>query len=117
VPGVSIYAEHQTIDNWFNPAAFATPAKGARGILGRYIANGPGSFEIDSALQKRFKLTERFSVNFRASAFNLLNHPQFGLPASNLSTSSFGTITDVVNNGAVGLGAPRRLEFMTRLDF
>ena len=82
VPGVPIYAANQTINNWFNPAAFATPANGTWGNLGRYIANGPGMFEIDSSLQKRFKVTERLALNFRAAAYNLLNHPVYSNPAS-----------------------------------
>src|SRR5262245_38912203 len=42
VPGVPIYATNQTINNWFNSAAFATPAMGTWGTLGRYVARGPG---------------------------------------------------------------------------
>ena len=117
VPGQSIYAADQTIDNWFNPAAFATPAKFTWGDLGRYIANGPGAFEIDTSLEKKFRLTERYTFDLRASAFNLLNHPEFSNPASNISKASFGTITSILNDGATGSGAPRRIEFMLRLVF
>ena len=56
----------RSINNWFNPAAFSAPANGTWGNLGRYIANGPGAFEIDSSLQKRFRITERVALNFRA---------------------------------------------------
>ena len=52
VPGVSIYAADQNILNWFNPAAFAKPAKDTWGNLGRNVARGPGYYEIDTALQK-----------------------------------------------------------------
>src|SRR5712671_1799300 len=45
VPGVSIYAVNQTINNWFNPAAFSLPAKGTWGNEGRYTAFGPGMYE------------------------------------------------------------------------
>jgi hypothetical protein len=117
VAGQSIYAADQTIDNWFNPAAFATPAKFTWGDLGRYIANGPGAFEIDTSLEKKFRLTERYAFDLRASAFNLLNHPEFSNPASNISKASFGTITSILNDGATGSGAPRRIEFMLRLVF
>jgi hypothetical protein len=117
VAGQSLYAANQTIDNWFNPAAFATPANGTWGNLGRYAASGPGKYEIDSSLQKRFKITERLGLNFRAAAFNVLNHPQFSNPNGTLTSSGFGRITSIINTGAVGSGAPRRIEFMIRADF
>jgi hypothetical protein len=117
VAGQSIYAANQTINNWFNPAAFAAPASGTWGNLGRYAARGPGKFEIDSSLQKRFKITERLGLNFRAAAFNLMNHPQYSNPSGNSSSSGFGRITSIINRGAVGSGAPRRIEFMIRADF
>jgi hypothetical protein len=118
VPGVPIYpASGRSIYQWFNPAAFAVPAKGTWGNLGRNIARGPGLWEIDTALQKRIPVFERANLSFRAEAFNLFNHPIFANPAANISSSSFGRITSVLNNGAVGTGAPRRMQFMLRLDF
>src|SRR5260370_4061218 len=84
VPGVSIYAANQTISHWFNPAAFALPANGTWGNLGRFIARGPGNYEIDSSLQKRFKLTERLALNFRAAAYDLFNHPIYRLPSGSI---------------------------------
>jgi hypothetical protein len=118
VPGVSIYAANQSIPNvWFNPAAFSTPANGTWGNLGRYIASGPRNYEIDTGLQKRFFLTERLKLNFRASAFNLFNNPQWSNPSGNSSSSSFGKITSILNTGATGTGAPRRIEFMLRAEF
>ena len=130
VPGTSLYAATQTNTSWFNPAAFSAPANLTWGNLGRYMANGPGAYEIDSSLQKRFHLSERVAINFRAAAFNLLNHPQYKNPSStvgsvtgsgsNLSikpSSTFGIISGVLNTGATGTGAPRRIEFMFRADF
>src|SRR5262249_20215043 len=83
VPGQSIYAANQTIFNWFNPAAFAVPAKGTWGNLGRYAARGPGYYEIDGALEKSFRVLEQKKLSFRAEAFNLLNHPIYGTPSGN----------------------------------
>ncbi len=117
VPGVPIYAANRRIGNWFNSAAFATPAPGTWGNLGRYAARGPGYYEIDTALQKQFSLTERFALRFRTEAFNLFNHPIYDVPASNLSAGSFGQITSVLNTGAVGTGTPRRIQFSLRLVF
>src|SRR6185369_17565782 len=124
IPGVPIYPANQTISNWLNPAAFALPAKGTWGNLGRFVARGPGVFEIDGSLTKTFKLAERVGLNFRAAAFNLLNHPQYKNPSSSLGSftgsspkpsASFGKITSILNTGATGTGAPRRVEFMLRL--
>jgi hypothetical protein len=118
VLGVPIYAANQSIPNvWFNPAAFSTPANGTWGNLGRYIASGPNNYEIDTGLQKRFRLTEKLGLNFRASAFNLANNPQWANPSGNSSSSSFGRITSILNTGATGTGAPRRVEFMLRAEF
>ena len=106
--------------------AFAAPANGTWGNLGRYIANGPGAFEIDSSLEKRFHLTERVALNFRAAAFNLLNHPEYKTPGASVgsvsgntikTSASFGRITGILNTGATGTGAPRRIEFMFRLEY
>jgi hypothetical protein len=117
VPGVSIYPAHQTINNWFNPAAFAVPAPGTWGNLGRNVGRGPGYYEIDTALEKSTPITERLALKFRAEAFNVLNHPIYGDPASDISASSFGVITSPLNTGATGIGTPRRLQFMLRLEF
>jgi hypothetical protein len=123
VPGVPIYAADQNINNWFNPAAFATPAPGTWGNLGRNIARGPGYYEIDTALQKKFPIHERINLNFRAEAFNLFNHPIYADPSGNLGSNplspsaGFGRITSLLNNGAVGTGTPRRIQLALRLDF
>jgi hypothetical protein len=119
VPGQSLYAAGKNINNWFNLAAFATPATDMWGNLGRNIGRGPGYYEIDTALQKEMPLTERLKLEFRAEAFNLLNHPIFGDPDSDVSDGPgvFGVITSQLNTGATGIGSSRRLQFMLRLEF
>ena len=118
MPGVPIYPVNQTIYNWFNPAAFAVPAKNTWGTLGRNVARGPGYYELDTAVEKNIPMTERVHLKFRAEAFNLFNHPMFANPASNFSSASnFGKITNPRSTAAVGIGLPRRLQFMLRLEF
>jgi len=123
VPGVSIYPAHRTINNWFNPAAFAVPAPYTGtlpykwGNLGYNAGRGPGYYEIDTALEKKTAITERLAVKFRFEAFNLLNHPIYGDPASDISDPSFGVITGQLNDGPTGVGSSRRLQFMLRLEF
>jgi hypothetical protein len=117
VGGQDLYASNQTIANWFNPAAFATPAVDTWGNLGRYAASGPGAVEFDTSLQRKFQVTEKVKFELRATAYNLANHPIYSNPSGNSSSSSFGRITSVINTGATGSGAPRRIEFMLRAEF
>jgi len=119
VAGQSLYAANKNINNWFNLNAFATPAVDTWGNLGRNIARGPGYYEIDTALQRDMPITERLKLEFRAEAFNLLNHPIYGDPDSDVSDGAgeFGVITSQLNSGATGIGSSRRLQFMLRLEF
>src|SRR5262249_30829081 len=79
VPGVSLVPPGgRTVNEWINPAAFAVPAPGAFGNAPRDIARGPGTWQIDLGIQRRIVLTERAGLEFRAEAFNIFNHPQYG---------------------------------------
>jgi hypothetical protein len=118
VPGVSVYSSNQTPGGWLNPAAFAVPAVGVWGNLGRNIARGPGLWQIDPALTKRTQLREFTSLEFRAEAFNILNRAQYGDPVNSISNAAqFGKITAPINTGATGSGTPRQFQFMLRLAF
>ena len=87
------------------------------GNLGRYIARGPHEWETELALSKRTPINERFTLNFRAEAFNLLNHPNYGNPVTNFSSGAFGRITSILNTGPTGTGGTRKIELMLRLEF
>ncbi|MEO8027859.1 MAG: TonB-dependent receptor, partial [Bryobacteraceae bacterium] len=64
-----------------NASQFAIPQAGGDG-LGRNIFRGPGYFNLDLGLTKKFDVTERMKVQFRAEAFNALNHANFDQPVS-----------------------------------
>jgi hypothetical protein len=117
VPGVSIYSAHKVPTSWLNPAAFSAPAAGVHGNVGRNIARAPGLWQLDSSLQKRFSVTERLGISFRAEAFNIFNVAHYGAPASVFAGSNFGVITTPFSTNAVGTGTPRELQFMLRADF
>jgi hypothetical protein len=122
VPGQSIYGSPKTINNWLNINAFAVPAPGTWGNLGRNVARGPGYYEIDVALEKSTAVTERLNVKFRAEAFNLFNHPIYTDPALGIGSSgnpdpSFGVITSELNTNPTGPGSSRKIQFMLRLEF
>jgi hypothetical protein len=117
VPGVPIIPENQTLDNWVNRAAFAVPAKGTWGTAGRSLLTGPGVNQWDLALLKTVKITESQKISFRAEFFNIANRPQFGNPATNISsTGSFGRITSPLNR-EIGTGTARQIQFMLRYAF
>src|SRR6185503_2489336 len=84
----------RTADQWFNPAAFATPAAFTFGNTGRNAIYGPGLQTLDLALAREFGLTERFKFQFRAEFFNALNHTNLGTPNRFVNTPQFGTITE-----------------------
>jgi hypothetical protein len=89
---------------WINPAAYHTNAIGTFGTAGHYSLRTPGYFDMDAAISRTFKATERLSVDARVEAFDVTNHPNFGGPtpstgvslSPNLtqSSSNFGRITN-----------------------
>ena len=99
-----------TADQWFNPAAFATPAAFTFGNVGRNTIYGPGRQTLDLALQREFSVTEKIKFQIRAEAFNALNHTNLGTPNRFVNTPQFGTITEAAT-------PPREIQFGARLSF
>ncbi len=90
---------------YLNKAAFATPAAGTFGNLGRDVLYGPGVGTVDFSVFKKTHITERISTEFRVEIFNLFNRANYANPSGTFSSSSFGQITSTLNNGgAPGLG-------------
>jgi hypothetical protein len=71
---------------YFNPAAFVPASFQVLGNSTVGAGSGPGLANVDVTLMKYFDITERFRLQFRVDAFNLLNHPNFAIPASSLYT-------------------------------
>jgi hypothetical protein len=120
VPGVSLTPPGgATATEWINPAAFAVPASGTFGNAPRDLARGPGTWQIDLGLGKHVAVSEHTQFEFRAEFFNILNHPQYGLPQSDFSAGPgvFGSITSTANAGPVGSGTPREVQFAVRISF
>jgi outer membrane receptor protein involved in Fe transport len=76
------------------------PANSGRtGNLGRNFLRTPGINNWDMNLAKKFVVTEQINLQFRAEIFNLLNHPQFGIPsASAFSPVQAGIPASVINS-------------------
>ena len=118
ISGVSLVpAAGSSVSDWMNPAAFVVPANGTFGNAGRNLVRGPGIWQADVSLGRKFRIGERASVEFLASAFNLFNRAQFGLPAADISSAAFGRITTTANSSVTGSGTPRQFQFMLRLAY
>src|SRR5678815_571699 len=63
-----------------NPAAFVVQTPTTQGTLGRNSVRGYPFWQLDFALRRQFRLTERFALQFKAELFNAFNHPNFGDP-------------------------------------
>jgi hypothetical protein len=74
-----------------NLACLAPPALGVYGPRQLGYLNGPSYFNSDLTLYKTFHITERQGIEFRASAFNFLNHPLWQFTTSSLITPTFNT--------------------------
>jgi len=135
-PGVAITARPditgavQVTNNpteWFaNKAVFVSPCVAAvppatlptchPGDLGRDSITGPGFLDTDFSLAKNTKITERFSLEFRAEIFDIFNHPNFGNPVLNVTSGSFGQIQST--RFPVGdFGSARQTQFALKLRF
>ncbi len=58
---------------------------------------GPGYFDIDSQVTKTVRIRERMNLQLGASAYNTLNHPNFGLPSGTVTGATLGKITGTVS--------------------
>ena len=90
VPGVSaeLSGSQRGPSAWFNVSAFQMNALGTFGNAGRSTLTGPGIFVIDALAVKNFRIGATH-VQVRIEAFNLLNHPNFGDPNTNLAQSNW----------------------------
>lgn len=83
----------KTPADWFDTAAFTLPRPFTFGDSGRNVVIGPGLANLDLSLQKKWSLRESRLLEFRADAFNTLNHPNFNLPGRIFGAANFGVIT------------------------
>jgi Carboxypeptidase regulatory-like domain/TonB-dependent Receptor Plug Domain len=109
----------QKLSDWVNTSCFTTsyPVIGSDGKATAFgntrpgIIKGPDQDNVDMALAKLFPIKWRESqVEFRAEAFNVLNHENFSDPGNNDASSSFG----IISSSAVN---PRILQFALKINY
>ena len=101
---------------YFDPTVMVLPTVGAYGNMGRNVIIGPGLINVDLALVKSTQISERFTLQFRAEAYNLFNNVNWIQP----STSSFqsngaysGNVGAITNTSTTG----RQLQLALKLSF
>jgi hypothetical protein len=120
-----------------NPNAFTEWSGNQPSTPGRNALRGFPAWQIDFALHREIRVAENRSMEFRAEAFNILNHPNFANPATNsffnsvlfIPTRSFGIATAMLANGLspslipgelnplFQIGGPRIVQLALRLKF
>jgi hypothetical protein len=99
------------LDSTLATTTMTLPLAGGVGTSGRNAFRGPRFFDTDVSLVKRFKITERKSVTYRAEAYNLWNNVNFSTPAVSIATpTTFGKISSSVNGARV-------MQMALRFDF
>jgi hypothetical protein len=93
------------IYNAQNNPLLVNPQPGRVGTLGRNTLEGPSRFQLDMNLNKRVRLDERRDLEFRADVTNVLNHPVFAVPNTNINSANFGQISEASAGRQFTLGA------------
>lgn len=114
--------------SWFDPLAYASVTQVRFGTSGFDVLRGPGQINVDGALFRTFRITERIATQFRAQVFNVANTPHFANPASNAGSlvlnangtinnlGGFTVITATTGNGREGIDQ-RVFQLALRVSF
>jgi Carboxypeptidase regulatory-like domain/TonB-dependent Receptor Plug Domain len=118
VAGCDLYSGLHTLNAWFNTGCFALQPQGTYGNAGRDIIIGPNLWNLDDSLTKEVKvskLSEQFRVQFRAEAFNILNHPSFQNP--NTTIFAGAAVNPSAGKITATNSSPRQLQLALKIMF
>jgi Carboxypeptidase regulatory-like domain len=103
------------IIQWFNPACYEPQAPGFLGNVSRNSVPGPGTLDLDFSVIKNTKITERLNMQFRAEAFNVMNHFNPGAPTGDVDLTGAGAGQILTSQEPIV--TPRQIQFALRLQF
>ncbi|HKG47724.1 MAG TPA: carboxypeptidase-like regulatory domain-containing protein [Pyrinomonadaceae bacterium] len=92
------------------PGLMTAPAPGTFGNFPVNSLNGPNYFNFDLSVTKRIPITERVRFEFKVTAINILNHPNFVFNNQNFDSTAFGLIT-------TQRGTARNINFIGQISF
>jgi hypothetical protein len=93
VTGVAVTAAPSGL--FLNPAAFRVPAAGQWGNAGRNSITGPSQFSLNGSLQRSFRWRDRYNIDLRVDANNVLNHVTFKRWNTTITSAQFGLPSSV----------------------
>ncbi|MBT9332030.1 TonB-dependent receptor [Paracidobacterium acidisoli] len=125
VPNVPIYLYSDSYPGGraVNSAAFAQPTTGTSGNAPRNFVRGFGEKQVNLAVRRSFPLWDTATLQFRAEAFNVFNHPNFGYINPTLGNATFGQATSSLSSSLTTLsslyqqGGARSMQFALKLQF
>ncbi|MEB2360943.1 MAG: TonB-dependent receptor [Bryobacteraceae bacterium] len=106
----NLSSSQRSLYRWFAPECFAVPAPGHFGNAGVNSLIRPGYLLHHLTIAKEFKLSERFRLEYVASASNVFNHPTFNPPISNISVPGTGQITSILAGADLSIEGTRARE-------
>ncbi len=121
-------AAERSVGRWFDTSAFAVPGCPANtplcsrsapigrfGNSGSNILKRPPIHNLDLGIQKAFQMNEKIRLEFSALFVNIFNHPNFSVPASNISAPTQVGIISEPTRPLLGEPGPREIDFTLRL--
>jgi hypothetical protein len=114
---VAIFGKTGPGQDWFDTTRFAPVTAVRFGTSGLDNVFGPGLANVALGIFRDFKLNERWTLQFRANAFNLTNSPNFAAPNASVNSGSFGQISSLSPIGGTEGQDQRILQFGVHLTF
>jgi hypothetical protein len=99
---------------WFDTTMFSSGPDNSLGTAPRIAFSGPGLFNLDASVFRRFAMKERIGLELRAEAISVTNTPQFSNPVTNVNSSSFGLVT---STRTAPYGGNRTVQLGAKLTF
>jgi carboxypeptidase family protein/TonB-dependent receptor-like protein len=94
------------------------------GLTPRNFLTGFGAWQMNLAVRREFPIYENLKLQFRAEAFNVFNHPNFGNISTSIGATTFGQATSTLASSLGGVlnplyqtGGSRSMQFALKLLF
>jgi len=99
---------------YFDPSVYSLPAAGVQGNMKRHSGpDGPGFWQLDGSLFKRFQISDSKYAEFRVDAYNVTNSVRWANPNTTFSTATGNTFGQITATS----GSQRSIRFGGRFAF